>query len=637
MAEASQPSPTDEPSHERRPAWVLTDEEVHSRLSNWPLLRLLWGEPTFRYAFLACVAVVLLVGLCLPRIWIVTPKGFLPVVRVSALDKLEARIHGKLALSKDAAGQVQDAMYHWRVAVANDPSSVPLICGYLSNLVAQPPRSPERSRVAVQQSFWLLRLGQTNYANASVALRALEHYRYDELALYLVTNSPPPLPLEFEMVALRSQLRIGRGDAYAVNRARLGDSPEVKAELALFDAAWAIGWGGGPAPSEARATLLAAESDPARAVTALELQLLIAARQGDLTLFGRALNRLRDVHADTPSQHAAYWTLLRLKNRRDEAVKLALDYADPPVSSSEIMRVATAQLGLGLTNHATKYLEHFVPQLGATADTWATLGGLLAEQRRWSDLRGLAVELRQNPLAKNTFTGYSHFLDGLASYGEFAKTEALRAFSRVPQNPFTDDQVAFNAAQVMMRLGAAEAARDLLLPRAGRLGSSLEYWQFLVRVSYELRDSVLLLRAARAAHKLAPDRADTLTDLSAALLIERSEPAETLDTTRRLVQATPRSIAARMNHALALLQAGQKSAARGILLTFEPAQLSDVARTMFFLAEAQLHDLDGNTADALAALDKVATTHLFPRQIEFLNELRTRLEKQLGLPAASGE
>ena len=101
----------------------MTDEQVQRGLMNWPLLRLLWGDPAFRYAFLACgLGGLLLLGGLL-KFWIVTPRGFLPVIRISVVDMLEARIHGRIARTKDAQGQPQEAMYHWQVAMANEIAS----------------------------------------------------------------------------------------------------------------------------------------------------------------------------------------------------------------------------------------------------------------------------------------------------------------------------------------------------------------------------------------------------------------------------------------------------------------------------------------------------------------------------------
>lgn len=635
MADHSQLPPEEPAAPERRTPWVLTDEQVQRGLMNWPLLRLLWGDPAFRYAFLACGVAGLLLLVGLPKIWIVTPRGFLPVIRISAVDMLEARIHGRIARTKDAQGLPQEAMYHWQVALANDPGSVPLIHGYLSNLLAQPPRNPERSKAAAQRCFWMIRIGGTNTADVGLALRSLEYFGYDELALFLVTNSPPPVPPAHQAAGLRSLLRLGRGEAYGVGRARLGQDPEVAAGLALFDAAWTLGWGGGPGTNEALATLRTAESDPAQTATSLKLQLLLAARQNDLERYGSVLARLRDRHADTPAQHAVHWELLRQHHRRAEAEQLALAFADPPVNPGEVMRVATVCLNLGLTNHASRYLEHFVPQLGATADTWCLLAGLLIDQGRWTDLRGLALEIRRHPLAQGSLAGYSFFLDGVAALGERARPEAMAAFARVPENPIADDAVAWRTAQELVRLEAAAPARDLLLPRTNTLGGSLEFWQLLVRAAYQERDSGLLLSAARHAHALASNRVDTLTDLSAALLIERADPEETLAVTRRLVQAVPNQVAARMNHALALLQVRQKAAARAILLTFEPARLSPVERTVWHFAEAQLLEQDGAAARALAAVEQVEPRFLFPQQLAQLNELRDRLLAQLGPEAGA--
>jgi hypothetical protein len=632
---SKEPSEDDSESGKPRPPWVLSEMEVQQRLSNWPLVRLLWHDPTFRWAFLGCLVAGFVGVVAVLKIWVITPPGMAPRIRISALDFLEARIHRALAEREDAARNYGQAQYHWKVAVQNNPGAPELMLGYLTNLMAQPPRSPQRSRTALEQSFWLMRLGQTNAANMGVILRAMEHFRFDDLALIWATNAPPPLPPGHQVIALRSLLRLGQGEKYAAFRAAVTNLLPAAEQIGLFDAAWRLGWGGAKEDPDAGQILRSAEANPATAVAALELQLILASRRNDVDTFGQVLARLRDLHADTPSQHAAYWSLLRAKGREPEAQKLALEFADPPINSGEIMRVSTVFIGLGLTNHAAKFLEHFVPQLGATPDNWTILGDVLLAQRRWVELRGLAVEIRKNPLTSGSLAGFSYFLEGAAAHGEYAEVDALAAFERVPRNPIQDDNVAYNVAQALIFYRAWAPARDLLLSRTNRFGKSVEFWQTLVRVAYQLQDSALLLRAARAARDLAPDRSDTLTDLAAGLLVEGVNPEETLATTRRIVQARPQSVSARMNYALALLQNRQAAAARAILLTFEPDRLGPVERGVWYFARAQMLDLDGDGAGTLAALKEVDVKVLFPKQLELVNELRQRADARLGrIPAA---
>jgi hypothetical protein len=316
-----------------------------------------------------------------------------------------------------------------------------------------------------------------------------------------------------------------------------------------------------------------------------------------------------------------------------------------PGRQQKLRLCGSAGRGLGLTNHTAKFLEHFVPELGATPDAWTLLGDVMLSQRRWSDLRGLAVEIRRNSLSAGSLAGFSHFLDGAAAYGEFATEDAMAAFARVPRNPITEDGIAYNVAQALIFYRAWAPARDLLLPRTNRLGRTVEYWQTLVRVAYQLQDSPLLLRAARKARELEPDRMDTLTDLAAALLVERLDPEESLSVTRRLVQAVPKSVSARMNYALALLQNGQAAPAKAILLTFEPDRLGTVERGVWFFARAQMLDLENDSAGVLSPLNEVDVKTLLPKQLALVNELRLKAEAKLGLqpapiapePAATGQ
>lgn len=631
MAQPEPPDDDDDSSPRRRP-WVLSEREIEDRFIKWPLLRLLLLDPLFRYAFLACALVVLLIVVCVPKVWVVTPPGMLPKVRVSVLDFAQARVHALMARRKEAAGDRVGAAQNWRMAVANHPAAEPLIGGALSNLIALPSRSTERSRQALQQSFWLLRLTGTNRDAFDLTVRVLEHYRFDDLLLAFITNAPPANAREHQRSILKALLRQGLLDAYAARREEAGPALTGDPEIALFDAAWKLSRGNTGPDAAAEATLSAAARESERAVIATELQLLVAARRGELETYGQSLARLRDLHADTPSQHAVHWLLLHRRGNRDEAARRALEFADPPINSVEVSRLSQAMLTLGLTNHALKFLEHFAPQLGTSADTWATLAELLAQQRRWPDLRGFAVELRRNPLTRSTLMGFSYFFDGLAAHGEGRTEMAAAEFARMVEYPFPDDGVAYQTALKLARMDHPAPARDLLLARRERYARSLAYWQHLVRIGSQLRDADLLLLAAEQGYELEPNRMDTLNDYSAALLIHRKEPATILNNTRRLVQASPQSIPARMNYALALLLNDQPASARAILLTFDPEKLTGLERTVYHFARAQLLTLDDDLPGALGAIQQVDTSLLFPPQAAWLNELRDRLESRLHPP-----
>src|SRR5215470_17816654 len=90
------------------------------RLENFPLLRILLLEKWFRAVFLLFLTVFVGALLFLPKIWVTSPKGFLPVVKVSLLDRVQAWSLKRAGRKAAAAGRYEEASYAWQTAIANN-------------------------------------------------------------------------------------------------------------------------------------------------------------------------------------------------------------------------------------------------------------------------------------------------------------------------------------------------------------------------------------------------------------------------------------------------------------------------------------------------------------------------------------
>src|SRR5262245_31446968 len=91
-----------------------------AKLENFPLLRILLLEKWFRLAFLLFLTVFIGAALFLPNIWVTSPKGFLPVVKVSLLDRVQAQSLKRTARKASASGRYDEASYAWQLAMANN-------------------------------------------------------------------------------------------------------------------------------------------------------------------------------------------------------------------------------------------------------------------------------------------------------------------------------------------------------------------------------------------------------------------------------------------------------------------------------------------------------------------------------------
>lgn len=609
--------------------WIWTSEDISHRLAERPLLRHLLFERRFRCAWFGCALVVGLISAGLPKVWIVTPPGISPVIRVSWIDMVEASVRAGMARNAETHRRFDEAAYHWRAAVLLDPGDPALLRRSISNLIRLPPRDAARFSRAIGDTLWLLRLTSTNAADLDLAVEACEHYRVDDLLLRLTGALQRPTPRQ-QGARVKALLRRGSEAAFSEARAKLPPGAATEdPELRLYDSAAQANWGG-PTASAGRRVLEEAKRSGPLALREQALRLLLSASymRRDLAAYDVNLAGLRDLHRDQPLEHAAHWDLLHRAGRRDEAVGLALRFADPPVSSTEVLGLTEAFLRLGLEDHAIRLLRRFVPTLGVTSDVWLAHTELLVRQQRWEELHEVALEIRRNDLTRISLGGFSHYLDGLAEISQGRTHTAMAAFAKAPSLPIRDEAVALRTARDLLAHGASAPARELLRDHEPALRSDPGYWQTMQQAAYRTRDAALLLEAARRHHALAPDQPGAANDLAAALIINRQDPALLLGLTHRGLATAPTALATRLNHAFALLQNGLPAAAGPMLLAIDERGLGPLELTMVALARAELAAAEDRPSECLQAVDRVQRRFLLPPQTAWLDRMRIRMQER---------
>src|SRR5689334_6947959 len=156
-------------------AFKLPEKDVlAAKLIDYPLLnsmlRMLLYEKLFRLALAGLFVLLFSTGLFIAKIWTVSPAGFSPKIRISGLDYVQAWSLRRTALKQMAQGQFDDALYSWRVAVANNSANPELVRGCLNHLL----NGTDKRRCApavVTYTRWLLRLTQTNQADLELSAR----------------------------------------------------------------------------------------------------------------------------------------------------------------------------------------------------------------------------------------------------------------------------------------------------------------------------------------------------------------------------------------------------------------------------------------------------------------------------------
>ena len=624
------PTPAKAP---RRP--FVNRDELASRLAYWPLLRLLLLDWRFRVALGLMMAVFVAAAVGLPRIWKVTPEGFNPEIRISALDYWQAGHYGREARRLDQAQTYDQAARVWKQAVANNPGDPTWIRGSLENLMNQPPRNLSRFHQALQQTFWLLQITGTNRQDRVLAVQVLEHFGVDDLLVSLVRQAEPPVSPEEKAAHLKALIQLGQSEEYQRERRAWTGTFPADSDLSLYHSAWQAAWGHSDERSTGWTSLEASAGTPATRLSALRLMLLAASVRGDLTRYESTLHQLRDEHADEPLHHVRLWSLLKGAGRTPDAVAAAQAYSDPPLTAHEVTAQAQALLALGLQEDATQFLEHYAAQLGSSGNIWASYAQLLIDQERWSELRALAGQIRQTEAARLSLGGYSWFLEGLALHHLGNDVDAAAAFASVPQFPLRDTGLAFDTARRLMALNSWAPARDLLLTQEATLGQFPDFWRQLVRAGWEMRDLELVRRAAEKQFVLAPGLPAAQNDLAAVLLIQNADNDRALELTSRLVRSNPTSLPARVNHACALIRNGQPTAAKPLILSVDAAQLDPVSLTALNCVRAELAAALGQSPETLRAIRQINTNLLLEPQRLRYEQIRQRAEA--GFPPVTAE
>lgn len=625
------PTTVDAPdSHANQRWWVVEASDLLRWFDAWPMLRQLAIERWFRWTLTMVTLAVVALAFSVPRVWIVTPRGCTPEIRVSGLDLLQAVHHRRRSEAMWRAGDVESSIFEWRQSLACHPASVGALRSGLERLASSPARDPGRFRLAVGNALWLLQLTRTNRADLDLALRVYDAYGVDDLLRASLDGIRERSTVVEYALGLKSRFRTGDITGFHSDWRGLTGRPEVDGELEVYQAAVASGWGQGADVQRAEQRLDLARRHPSTRVAALRAALMIEAHRGAVARYSQTLSELEEVHEASPTHHVAYWRLLVSQGRRGEARNLAARFAGRPATAVETRRMAEAFLELGLEDDALRLLERFVPEHGITPELWQFHAHVLLHLGRWEDLRLVAIAMRFHSQARGALAGFSHFLDGLYHRHRGDRVAEASAFATSSELPIRDPRLVQDVAAELVRMGHASVARRLLLGRERDLGHRAEYWSLLGRSAVLDGDVENLERAARRCWSLQPDDAGAMNSLAAALLVRRRDPALILYLTRRVLDANPDSLPARLNRASALILAGRLRESRAWLLVIgDPAALPPMERSLVELAWAELRVAEGDAKGAFAELRRVGTEYLMEPQRDRVAALNRELELQL--------
>jgi hypothetical protein len=598
------------------------------RLTYNYFLRLLLFSFWFRLAFLGLVAMLVFLALFLPKIWRVSEAGTNPVVKISGLDLAQAWSLKRTARREGIAGRFDRAHYAWFSAVANNPADREAVRGLLSNLLHAPEVEPGTFRTAFGQSYWLLHLTRTNAADRELVAVLFQMNQLHEPLISLLqpfSESLSPREEAAYLKALFWQSKMMDFGTY-LGRKRAG---WADAELPLFEMAYLAGWGPDGERDEPLDKLRALLDDPAQRVLANRLQLVVSSKREDLPGFNSSFERLRNLGEDTLSDHIAYWRVLGLQGRKEEARQLALASSKLPKSGRELALLLDACAALDLPDKTRQAFRAFGQDFAQSEEVWLRYAEFLAAQEQWDELRALAVQMRGLVRVSQVLLAYSYFLEGRAELELRRQTPAEAAFAQMAQLWEGQPALSLSVSGTLVKLGYPAHASALLAKSEEHLQHSFDYWHALFTVANQLKNPELLLKSAVRQYELKPENISVINNYAAALLVNRKQPELAIRLTIECLAAFPGSVAARINHSFALLLNNRIEEARSMLAGIDMKTLTPEEATSFNLASLQTLDPATDRNAAWQTLERIDKKHLFSTQIDWLEQSR----KKLPLPA----
>lgn len=579
------------------------------------LLGVLLADRKFAVALACMAASIGGLGLGLPKAWVVTPDGFTPVLRVSLLDMVQARMLSRSARRLEAEGRPSEALIAWTGALGNQPANVGNLRSFVESVLKQ--EGPERRwlNMGAQQSQWMVALVGTNDLGAvELAGRMCLKAGMTDVAWMYLNTTNRSISMSAARGLAEAAFKTGRlkefAEAWEIHRNAMEGDPS----LGLYRAAYLALAGKPTEQSPNMAILDQATRNPDLKVLALRLRSIVEAERLDVEAFERSFEELRSMRQDELEDHSRAWLMLDAAGRHATAVARATAYAVPPETGERATLLLRTWSILRLESLAASFSRNQLDGFGSDPNTWFLCSQMLAANQDWDEVRSVAARLRKNPFLSRVFAGYSDFLEGLCENAtgrvERARDSFRRLLDRMPPEP----SLAMDAANTLDRVGFQSEAREVFKRMESNFSTSAQYWFAMGRLAWKQRDHAAMLAAADKAYSLDPESLDNINNLAAALLINRTRPAEAVQLTLQVIQKATYQHASYLNHAFALMRNGRTVEARKILDDLPLSALTNEERTFWRLAAVELEFSEGNFSMVAKHLPDISRDFLYPIQ-----------------------
>lgn len=583
-----------------------------------PFIRLLLFNVWFQLAFGAAFLLALAAALYLPKLWTASPDGFLPVVKISALDKTQNWALKRSAREQMKSGNFKLAAQSWEAAVAQNPADTEALRGFIANTLNLEQTDRHIFRSTVSQMNWLMRLSGTNSADVELTARVCEKFKWHDVAIYYLGNAGVHLPATAEAVYLKALFQQHRLKQFE-ERLERSSVPVEDPEISLYKLALQAMRKNADAAEAERQLELAAEKSKSE-VLAGRLLMVASGEKGNVAGYEKNLQKLALRNHDTVIDHAAYWLLLKQSGREEEALEKAQAFTRAPSSSLETVRLADAYFQLGMADAARELLKKTAPSFAQAPEVWLAYAEVLEHVADWQGLRAIALQIREDSASRDTLWGYAYLLEGRAELAEKRVSSAERAFEKAVECAYEIPPLGFTVARELVKSKYPALGLKMFQALSAAFENDPVFWEGFFEAAFAAHDAENVLKASERCFRLNPRDVNAHNRYAAALLVNRSHAEEAIKLTVQLVANFPNSLAARINHSFALLLNHRTAEALEGLRTIDVNALSASESSDYHLALFEAYHNLGRWDEADQAQQKIAVRTLFPPQRRWLND-----------------
>ncbi|MEI6343160.1 MAG: hypothetical protein WCR07_14510 [Verrucomicrobiota bacterium] len=571
------------------------------------------------------VLIVVVPWLGLMKVWRRTPADFLPLVRVSAVDLVQAWSLKRAAARHVAGGDVQAAVDCWRSAFANDPADLDVLRDWLGVMGRDESLAAGKDAFIQASVAWLLHLGRTNIADVELAMGVMQRAGDVRQVLSMGGRWKDQLGPAGKGWMARAHFDDGEMEgfdlAWRANETAFMADPE----LVLYRDAWRAHWGPVATLREGRERLAEAMDRPRDRRLALRLGMHVAYAREDPKEYGRLLGLLEAEGGADAGYHLRYWAMLIASGQKESARKRAAGGLVQPRTLVEIQAMAKVLVALDLGSRALSMLEANRERFRRDPGYWLVEARCLMALEKWKEMEVLGRACRGVPDIDKGDLGVGWGIEAIGANKDGRREEARelgrRMLLSIPKSPDICGALALMLTEAKLDYLALAMVR-LLEPHAM---DNPAYWKQRTLVASQTLDGFELVRSSTERMALEPNDILARNMHAAVLLMVREDPAEVIRLTFQNMALLPGNVDVRLNHAMALAFNGRAREASEILSAMSERSLTPSQRNNHRVAWFDVYVAQMNWTKAREQYEQMETSQLLPLQRKRVQEEIARM------------